>query len=616
MLSAPGSKRDQSFPSCGVPKLNLEGKAAAMQNRVGQLPSGICLIGEGEAGGKASGIIFVKDHLDRASLTPYDELILFPDSTVLTTAVFDEFIQNNGLAEIVEAKCCGKLQMEEMTDRFLTAELPPRAVHRLRAFLKQEHRPLVVRSSSLTEDDPDHSFAGIYLSEFLPNTGDVDHRLEALVSSVKRIYISTFGENAKAYRKRHDLRWEKEKMAVLIQNMIGSHYPGDKFYPLVSGVAFSRNFYPWTRRLKKEDGVARLVIGVGTRAVGRAYARVFSPWLPGLRPEGMNPEAIVRHAQEIVDVLDMKGGSLSSVPLNSLNNPHFPKVLAVSGADGTLTDYSEAFPGAGRPIALFDHLVETGGYAPLSPILRTLLTELEKLFGTPVDIEFALDFVGKDSLGEVVSSSSAREAIKQRFPGRSEVGLFYLLQARHLGCREEHRRITIPDLSSGRVLLRCHNVLGNGYQGKIKHLLFVDPEAYQADRGYQVARRVGKLDQWLGDEKYILMGPGRWAASNPQLGVPVRYSEIAGAVAIVEMATGRFSPELSYGTHFYAEMVASGALYLSYDEKRGDQFNREAVPAHLTEHSEAGVLHLYFEGGLDVYVDGQERQGVIIIRQG
>ncbi len=159
-------------------------------------------------------------------------------------------------------------------------------------------------------------------------------------------------------------------------------------------------------------------------------------------------------------------------------------------------------------------------------------------------------------------------------------------------------------------------MLGNGYQGKIKHLLFVDPEAYQADRGYQVARRVGKLDQWLGDEKYILMGPGRWAASNPQLGVPVRYSEIAGAVAIVEMATGRFSPELSYGTHFYAEMVASGALYLSYDEKRGDQFNREAVPAHLTEHSEAGVLHLYFEGGLDVYVDGQERQGVIIIRQG
>jgi hypothetical protein len=589
------------------------GRLISELSRASRLPSGVSLIGEGHVGGKAAGIIFVKERMERAPLTPYDDLIIFPESTVLTTAVFDEFILKNRLTEAVEAKCRRELSFEELTEEFLAADLPQWTIQQLRAFLEKEQRPLVVRSSSLMEDDPHHSFAGIYLSEFLPNTGDLEERLDALASSIKRVYASTFGENARAYRKRYGLPWEREKMAVLIQNMVGSHYPGNLFYPLVSGVAFSRNFYPWTERLKQEDGLARLVIGVGTRAVGRAYARVFSPKLPGLRPEGTEPQEIIRYAQEIVDVLDMAQGSLSSVPLGSLENPHFPKVLAVAREDGTLVDYTWAPKGGERCIALFDRLVETDRYAPLTPILRSLLAELEKLFGKPVDIEFALDFVGKDRLAEVVPSPSAREVIERRFPNRDEVGLFYLLQARHLGCREEHRRITIPDLPPERILLECHNVLGNGYQRRIKHLILVDPERYRFDRGYEVARKVGKLDQLLDDERYILMGPGRWATSNPQLGVPVRYSEITNAAVIVEMASERFSPELSYGTHFYADMVASGILYLSYDAKRGDQFNRRILKSHLTEHSDADVLHLYFEKGLDVYVDGQERRGVIVV---
>ncbi|MFQ6034096.1 MAG: PEP/pyruvate-binding domain-containing protein, partial [Candidatus Bipolaricaulia bacterium] len=308
--------------------------------RTGQLPSGVRLIGEGHVGGKAAGIIFVKEQMERAPLTPYDDLITFPDSTVLTTAVYDEFIAKNRLAAVVEAKCRGELSFEELIAEFLAAALPQWVLRELREFLARERRPLVVRSSSLVEDDPHHSFAGIYLSEFLPNTGALEERLRNLISSIKRVYASTFGENARAYRKRHGLPWEGEKMAVLLQNMVGSHYPGKKFYPLVSGVAFSRNFYPWTERLKQEDGVARVVIGVGTRAVGRAYARVFSPKLPGLHPEGTAPEEVIRYAQEIVDVLDMAAGGLRSVPLSSLENPHFPKVLAVAREDGTLVGYT------------------------------------------------------------------------------------------------------------------------------------------------------------------------------------------------------------------------------------------------------------------------------------
>jgi len=581
--------------------------------RAGHLPSGVRLIGEGQVGGKAGGIIFVKRQMEEGSLTPYDELILFPDSTVLTTVAFDEFIEENRLDKFVEAKCQGRLEMEELEEKFLAADLPRWVLQELRALLERERRPLVVRSSSLMEDDPHHSFAGIYLSEFLPNSGTLEERLEALTTSIKRVYLSTFGENARAYRKRYGLPWEAEKMAVLIQNMVGSHYPGDLFYPLVSGVAFSRNFYPWTERLRQEDGVARLVIGVGTRAVGRAYARVFSPKLPGLRPEGTDPGEVVRYAQEIVDVLDMVEGSLQSVPLNSLENPHFHKVLAIVGEDGTLLDYAWA-PKDGRCIALFDRLLEADRYAPLTPILQSLLAELERLFGKPVDIEFALDFVAKDRLAEILPSPAAREAVVRRFPNRDEVGLFYLLQARHLGCREEHRRVSIPDLPPERILLECHNVLGNGLQKGIKHLILVDPERYRFDRGYKIAREVGRLDQSLGGERYILMGPGRWATSNPELGVPVRYGEIAGAAVIVEMAAEGFSPELSYGTHFYADMVASGTLYLSYDPRKGDRFNRELLKAHLTGSSDGDVLHPYFEKGLDVYVDGEGRRGVIAVR--
>jgi len=286
--------------------------------------------------------------------------------------------------------------------------------------------------------------------------------------------------------------------------------------------------------------------------------------------------------------------------------------LAVTREDGTLVDYSWAPRGGERCIALFDRLVETERYAPLTPILRSLLAELEGLFGKPVDIEFAFDFVGKDRLPEIIPSPSAREALERGFPGRDEIGLFYLLQARHLGCREEHRRIIVPDLPSERVLLECRNVLGNG-QRRIKHLIFVDPERYRFDRGYEIARKVGRLDRSLGDQGYILMGPGRWATSNPELGVPVHYSEIAGAAVIVEMAAEGFSPELSYGTHFYADMVASGILYLSYDPQQGDRLNRKLIEAHLAEDSNGDVFHLYFAEGLDVYVDGQGRRGIIAI---
>lgn len=576
------------------------------------LPTQIQLIGQGEVGGKAGGIIFTKRRMEESPLTPYDHLILFPDSTVLTTEVYDQFIRDNRLTDTVYSKCSGNITFEEMAERFILSDFPFWTAQKLKDFLKEETRPLVVRSSALMEDSPDHSYAGVYLSEFLANKGSLEKRLQELISSIKRIYISTFGERAKAYRKKHGLPWEDEKMAVLIQNMIGSLYPGNMYYPLVGGVAYSRNFYPWTNRLSEEDGVARLAVGVGTQAVSREYARVFSPKLPALRPEGSNPDEIIRYAQERVDVLDMSSETFHEVRLSSLENPHFPKVVAVVNDDNTLSEYSFISKNHKRLIATFDRLIKNERFSHLTPILKNLLDKLEDLFNTNIDMEFALDFVKKSKLSEIMNSKK-REAIERDFPNRDEIDLFYLLQMRRLRSHEEFRPIHLPHPSPDRILLSSHNVLGNGYKEDLKHVIFVDPEKYHHTKGHGIARKVGKLDRWI-DEKYILIGPGRWGTSNAQLGVPVRYGEISGASVVVEMATGRFSPELSYGTHFYADMVTSNTIYLPCRLDEGDLFNHELLQAKSKRGGDEYVSYFKFEEGLDVYADGNEKEGLIVLR--
>ncbi len=564
------------------------------------LPHGVRLIGDGDIGGKARGLLFVMDHMAQGgTLTEHQHLVHVPSSTVLSTEIFDDFIAANALDETIRSGCRKELSLEEVAERFAAATFPSRWLGALAELLESEKRPLVVRSSSVMEDDPEHSFAGIYLSEFLSNRGPLDKRLSQLVASIQRVYASTFGRNARAYRKRHHLDWEEEGMAILIQNMIGSSYSHGWFYPLVGGVAFSRNFYPWSSRLSPEDGIVRLVVGTGTRAVGREYARVFSPRLPGLRPEGIDADTIVRNSQETVDVLDIAGAGLVQRQLNQLDNPLLTKICSIVHGDGTI---SEPFApvavlsGEQRLVASFSRLIEGVSLMPFGSLIRQLLESLEELFELPVDVEFALDF----------SSPQASEAASP---------LFFLLQARPLGGRPEHSHVTLPDATENHTLLDCHRVLGNGVCKGLRHIVLVDPAAYRWDKAHTIARTVGRINDEIDEEPYILIGPGRWASSNPQLGVPVQYGEISSATAIVEMATEAFAPELSYGTHFYADMVASGVLYLPFHEAAGDAFRKELLHQETVAYQDAYVAHYVIEEGVDVYVDGASGRGLIQLRR-
>ena len=564
------------------------------------VPRAMETIGTGQIGGKARGLAFAMKHVeDGDSLSESQHLIRFPESTVLTTEVFDDFVKENKLQRIVQAGCEGDLSMEEVGEHVTAARLPDRWCEALAPLLEREKRPLAVRSSSIMEDDPNHSFAGIYLSDFLPNRGTPEERLDALVHLIKRVYASTFAPNARAYRKRHGLDWQREKMAILIQNMIGSLYSHGLFYPLVGGVAFSHNFYPWTERLRTSDGIVRLVVGVGTRAVGREYARVFSPRLPGIRPEGSDPQTIIQNSQETVDVLDFAAGHLSTRKLYELGNPLLTKICSIVSEDGTLRDPLSSvamFSDTERLVASFTRLIEGRTLMPFTQIIRELFASLESLLEMPVDIEFALDF-------------SSAEASEQRSP------LLYMLQVRPLGSRSEHRRIQAPKVHEDRIILQSTRALGNGEVRGIKNLLVVDPEAYRWDKAFDIARTVGRLNQQLVDENedYILIGPGRWATSNPQLGVPVQYGEISGASVIVEMTTARFSPELSYGTHFYADMVGSGVLYLPLNTEDGDRLDLHRLTCSRIAYRDDYVTHYVVDSGMDVYVDGQGRESDIIL---
>lgn len=564
------------------------------------LPSQIQLIGSGEIGGKARGLAFVMDHLEKGGeLTQYQTFLRFPDSTVLTTEVFDAFMKENNLEATILAGCTSEPSLQELGDRIVSSPFPTQWREALLPFLERETRPLAVRSSSVMEDNTDHSFAGIYLSDFLPNRGPLEQRLDELIHTIKRVYASTFNTNARAYRKRHKLDWRNEKMAILVQNMVGSQYSHGLFYPLVGGVAFSTNYYPWTTRLKPEDGIVRLVVGTGTRAVGREYARVFSPKMPGLRPEGSDVRTIIRSSQETVDVLDMELGRLSQRKLNALSNPLLARICSIVAEDGTLRDplsTAVMVKSDQRFVASFTRLVEGQTIMPFTPLIRETLASLEELLEYPIDIEFAVDF-------------SSPEASQHGAP------LFVVLQVRPLGVRPEHREIPIPDIEPDRMIMECSNVLGNGQLKNIQHLVFIDPEAYRWDRAFDIARAVGRINQQLDqeDEPYILIGPGRWASSNPQLGVPAQYNEISGAVVIVEMSTATFSPELSYGTHFYADMVASGVLYLPFHEEFGDQLNRELLGKATIAYQDEFITHYTVSEGMNVFVDGQNQRGIIAL---
>ncbi|MBN1785370.1 MAG: phosphoenolpyruvate synthase [Candidatus Methanofastidiosa archaeon] len=555
------------------------------------LPDGAFIFGDGQVGGKAKGILYSMEALQKGLIKgKYLDLVSFPRSYIVTSEFYDRFIEENYLKDVVSDKCREILSVKEMNHKFLEGKIPDELSEVLFKVLEKEDGPLIVRSSSILEDSMEYSFAGIYESYFIPNTGTLEHRVKNLEQTVKMVYASTFNNNAKGYRKIHRISWQREKMSLVIENVIGRKHRREYYYPFMAGVAFSRNYYPWNDRIKMEDGVGRLVLGLGTRAVGRNYARVFSLSNPHLRPEGSVLNEIIRYSQKYIDVLNLSTGEFVSEPLNDMKDTSNTMYIACSTLKDNqyLTPTPKSIGKDENIFPTFDRLLKSDKYFPFVPLMKELLTNIEEHFGVPIDIEFAVDI---------------DEEMK---------GYLYLLQARPIVSRPEHKKVAIPDVKEEDVIIRSDSVLGNGVIQGIKNIVYVPPDKFNASNSFAISREIGKVNEILDNDHYILIGPGRWGTSTPELGIPVNYSEISNSSVIVEVSACGTSPELSYGTHFFGDITATNTLYFPVFLDKGGRVNFDFLDSQPNKFNSELIKLVTYEKGFSVYASAEGHIGLVV----
>lgn len=526
-------------------------------------------IGEGKIGGKAAGMTLAGKILERSE--PDDELdlagrIVVPDSCFIGADVFYDFHSLNHLVEFLNQKYKTSEEIEadypNIREIYAQGRFPDGVLARLRSLLHEMgNAPLIVRSSSLLEDNFGYSFAGKYESFFCGNQGTPEQNLRALTGAISRIYASVLSPDALVYRQQMHLVDYDERMAILIQKVQG-HRHGNLLFPTLAGVGFSRNPFRWNRKIRPQDGLLRLVWGLGTRAVDRVasdYPRMVALSHPRLRPE-MGVSQIRRYSQHYVDVIDLEANALRTMPVDDALRADFPGVRLLASRDRG--DYLQPMLAAGglsrAPLVLtFDQLLKSKGFVAL---MRTALNKLERHYGCPVDIEFTVEFTGD----------------------RPPQFVLHLLQCRPLSGAEWDRSLRIPTgVPPQDVVFRAGWLVPHGKVERIRYVVYVDPDEY--DRApdfttrFELARLIGRLNKRLEGECFVLMGPGRWGSSNPQLGLKVTYADIYNARALIEMAQARGDsvPEVSYGTHFFQDLVESRIYPLPlYPDDSRTTFNR------------------------------------------
>ena len=516
--------------------------------------------GQGRIGGKAAGMFLgyriLQGEREEHDREPFAQVHL-PESWFVRSDVIEEFIRLNHLDEVQSQKYkpAEEIRNEYPLIRqiFQNGEFPAEFVRQLEKVIEAAGlHPLIVRSSSLLEDRFGAAFSGMYASVFLGTQGSRAHRLKALLAAVAEVFASTLAPNPLVYRKRHNLIDYNEDMAILIQKVVGQRH-GRYFFPEFAGVGFSRNEYRWSPRIRTEDGLARLVYGLGTRAVDRTgndYSRLVALGAPLLRPE-VTPERQARYSQRMVDVIDLQDDGFTTVPFlkvlgEGVEAPGLAWAASVRTEDGLVepTGGLEGTPPE-RLCLTFERLLARTRSATL---MRDRLRRLEDAYGTPVNVEFA--------------------QVEDRF---------YLLQCRPLVQAEAAEAGKLPrGIPDERVVFTTRGLVRSGEVRGIGYVVYVDPRAYEAfdpERKAAVGRAVAHVNDALEGESFLLMGPGRWGTNDPQLGVRVHYADINHCRVLIEIAhrKGDYVPEVSYGTHFFQDLVEDGIFYLAlHPDESGD----------------------------------------------
>lgn len=561
--------------------------------------------GGGSLGGKARGLAFLNTLLSMEHLrSKFRGLeIEVPAGLVLGTDVFDRFLVANELSSFaLTAK-----SDEEIMRRFIEApEFPADTVARLRELLERMREPLAVRSSSLLEDTQFHPFAGIYQTYMIPNADDDPAvRLGELLTAIKRVYASTFYRAAREYIRVTSLRVEDEKMGVIVQRMVGSAH-GPRFYPEVSGVARSYNFYPAGPQ-KPEEGIVAVAVGLGKTIVEGGATVRFCPKSPdhlqGLMRETQTSfYALAMPAERArTDALDVAVDD-GRLPIEDERIVSFP--LSAAETDGTLQWVASTY--SAENDALYDGISRPGRrVVTFAPILRhrllPLADALDELcragargIGTPVEIEFAVDLSG-------------------------ETKKLGLLQMRPLVLTREMDELDLGDIPRDRLLCQSDQVLGHGTIRELRDIVVVGRDTFDRARSHEAARDVAKMNARLLDEgrDYLLIGPGRWGSLDPHLGIPVRWEQICGVRAIVEAAFRDLATDPSQGSHFFQNLTAFQVGYFSVSHRVRDSFvDWDWLAAQPAADETALVRYIRLEEGVTVQMNGRERKGVIVKGEG
>ena len=555
-------------------------------------------IGSGSIGGKAGGLVFIKDLLARIDLASFPDVeINVPTMAVIATNCFDQFMAQNDL---------GELPFDEMSDdriahAFQKSELPFELLGDLRALIVQVKTPLAIRSSSLLEDALERPFAGVYATKMIPNNQpDPDTRFRRLVEAIKFVYASTYFREARDYLRTTGTNPGEEKMAVIIQEVVGQRR-GDRFYPDISGVARSYNFYPF-EPARPEDGVATLALGLGKTIVDGGIAWTFSPAYPKKPPPFDSVGEMLKSTQTEFWAVNM-GKPAAYDPISETEYMVHAS-LADAEADDALCllastydpERDRVIPGVGSsgPRVLNFAPILVQDQFRLSELVTTLLSAAERALDAKVEIEFAITLQGR--IGE-----------------RLRVRLGFL-QVRSMVVSDEVVDVAVEDLYDPRAIVASDRVMGNGTVDDIQNIVYVRPDKFSPMHTPAIAQQLESINGHLREQNraFLLIGFGRWGSSHSSLGIPVDWSQISGARAIVEATLPDMNVELSQGSHFFHNLSSFRASYfmVQHGLRFGidwDWLNRQPIVSE-TEF----VRHVRPADRVTVRVDGRIGRGVIL----
>jgi hypothetical protein len=567
----------------------------------------------GRIGGKAAGMFLaykiILPLLEQRE-PDFEKYVTIPESHYFTSGLLTDFLDSNHLYSLHSQKYKSGEKIEEEFSQIAAtiqkAVFRPDIVAQFRDFLIEigEH-PLIIRSSSLLEDNVGYTFSGKYDSVFIGNQGEIEVRLSEFIGALKQVLTSVFSPEAILYRQDHNLLDFDERMSILVQKVVGSRF-GNYFFPAAAGVAFSQNIYTWTPRIVRSDGLLRMVFGLGTRAVERIgpdYPRMVPLSHPLLRPEA-GAEEIRKYSQKLADVLDLNSGSVLTIPaadlFREIDYPDLYYTVSVE-EDGHLS--APLFKNREIDMAhagiTFENLLSK---TPLASLMKRILNRLEQTHGRPVEVEFAWDD-----------------------------GKLYILQCRPLAASRFVEKVEIPrDIAPEKVLFSCRSVLFSSAVRNIEYIVYIDPRAYAAlstlEERLGVGRMVRRINRLLKDKVYALFGPGRWGTNDVNMGVRVGYEDINRTRVLAEIAAKELggAPEPSLGTHFFNDLVEANIVPLAIDaDSPGTVFREDfflQCPNALTSLDpalqEVGVARVIdvpscTEGQyLQVYLSSEEQQGV------